>query len=317
MQPTHPHLFLSVFLASVLVACGGGGGGGGGGANVPTLSDIAWSVNAATARQAVTGSQVLAVTHDQAVQKLQAIQRGSNTLLAGDVLQFGTSLPPRFSPTCSGTVCTYTILGQSVPVSVADAQVYDAFEIQPVMIHNGVSLAQLRARDDQGTDDQSETQTYGGWLEYSAFVTEASSSPSVSNPSLVLIGAYTYGNSLGTNPADVTGRTATWKGAVVGADLGTSPRTHVIHGTATVEVDFSNPQVDVTFSSLVDLNNPGRSIANMEWMNLPLSRGAFSSGSGADQIQGRFYGPNHEEVGGVFERNRILGAFGAGRGSAP
>ena len=316
MQPVSQHLFLSVFLVSVLAACGGGGGGGGGGgASAPALSAIAWPVNAATARQAVTGSQVLPVTHDQAVQKFQGIQKNSNTLLAGDILLSGLPLS-RYSPTCSGTTCTYTIGGQDIPVSISDAQDHDAFEIQPVMIHNGVSIAQLRARDDQGTDDQSETLAYGGWLEYSVFVTEVTSLPSIANSSMTLIGAYNYGNSPGTNPAALTGRTATWKGAVVGADLGT-PQIDVIHGVATVDVDFSSTSVDVTFSSLVDLNNTSRSIADMAWVDLSLSGGAFSDGSGTNQIKGRFFGPNHEEVSGVFERNQILGAFGAVRGTTP
>lgn len=316
MRPIHQNLLFSVFLASALAACGGGGGGGGS-ASAPTLSNIPWVVNAAAARQAVTGSQALTLTHAEAVQKIQAIQGDSNTLLTGDFLQSGLPLPPRFSPNCSGTICTYTILGRSVSVSISNAVQFDLFEIQPVMMHNGVSIAQLRARDDAGTDDQSETLTYGGWLEHNAFAVEVLSSPSVASPREALIGTYSYGNSPGTNPADVTGRTATWKGAVVGADLSTTPQTNAIHGTATVEVDFSSSNVDVTFSNLIDLNSPGRSLANMGWTDLPLSGGKFSDGSGANQIRGSFYGPSHEEVGGVFERNQILGAFGAVRGSAP
>ena len=52
---------------------------------------------------------------------------------------------------------------------------------------------------------------------------------------------------------------------------------------------------------------------DMNWEDIPLTSGSFQSGSGSDQISGQFYGPNHEEVGGVFERNQILGAFGAKR----
>ena len=33
----------------------------------------------------------------------------------------------------------------------------------------------------------------------------------------------------------------------------------------------------------------------------------------ASDIKATFYGPNHEEVGGVFERDNIVGAFGAKR----
>ena len=51
----------------------------------------------------------------------------------------------------------------------------------------------------------------------------------------------------------------------------------------------------------------GERRAPMSCRNMPIRGGTFS-GSG---IEGRFYGPNHEEVAGVFERNRLVGAFGA------
>jgi hypothetical protein len=51
----------------------------------------------------------------------------------------------------------------------------------------------------------------------------------------------------------------------------------------------------------------------MNWQDIPLASGSFQSGSGRNQISGQFYGPNHEEVGGVFERNQVIGAFGAKR----
>ena len=51
----------------------------------------------------------------------------------------------------------------------------------------------------------------------------------------------------------------------------------------------------------------------MAWTGLALTDGGFETGAAGDSISGRFYGPDHEEVGGVFERNRIVGAFGAAR----
>ena len=36
-----------------------------------------------------------------------------------------------------------------------------------------------------------------------------------------------------------------------------------------------------------------------------MNRGTFR----ANGLDGRFYGPNHEEAGGVFERNQIAGGF--------
>ena len=71
----------------------------------------------------------------------------------------------------------------------------------------------------------------------------------------------------------------------------------------------------------------------MAWDGVRLTDGAFGSpeviapilasdidirgkaiGTG---IYGRFHGPGHEEVGGVFRRDGITGAFGAGRERTP
>ena len=49
---------------------------------------------------------------------------------------------------------------------------------------------------------------------------------------------------------------------------------------------------------------------SIEWNGLPIDDSGVFSGTG---IQGRFYGPNHEEVGGVFLRDMISGSFGASR----
>ena len=45
-------------------------------------------------------------------------------------------------------------------------------------------------------------------------------------------------------------------------------------------------------------------------LNRTVRNGVFTDGR---DIRGSFYGPSHEEVGGVFDRNLITGAFGAKR----
>ena len=81
-----------------------------------------------------------------------------------------------------------------------------------------------------------------------------------------------------------------------------------VQGDAVVGVDFAAYDVDVAFTNILDLQT-GTRRSPMYWDNLTMSAGTFQ-GAG---IYGRFYGPNHEEVGGVFERNQISGAFGATR----
>lgn len=96
---------------------------------------------------------------------------------------------------------------------------------------------------------------------------------------------------------------ATWIGDLVGMDA----NNRVVRGNATIWLeDFGNPVVDVSLRP--------RGYAEMNWYNIPVTSGGFSERYASfDYIKGEFYGPHSEEVGGVFERNSILGAFGASR----
>ncbi len=328
-------LTLHVFFAVALAACGGGGGsssstasdssGSGSGSSVvpDDLSDIAWKLDAAAARQAVAGSEALTITPAQASQALTAIENSADTVTASDVLAYaGTGPLIRATTNCgSGLICT--IRYPDGDTDVIDLGEPDSDtgtdEGQLVMRHNGVSLAQSRLRNHKGTANQYELLSYGGWLTYSAFEIGVAASPSFTGSEVSLALALSYGDGTRSNPSDIAGMTATWSGVMAGVDMSSANRENFIHGEAEATVDFANSDMDVTFSNLVDLNDANRNSAlnnmNWTWQNLSLTNGAFRSGSGTHQIKGQFYGPNHEEVGGTFERNRVIGAFGAARQS--
>ena len=325
-------LTLHVFLAATLVACGGGGGSSStvtasnGGDSSPSpvpddLSNIAWAIDAATARQAVAGSEALTITLAQATQELTAIENNLDTTSVSDMLAYaGTESPIRVPGTCSGLSCTFTLDGTSETVNFGEpAQTTGTTEGQLIMAHNGVSLGQSRHRDDKGTADQIELLTYGGWLTHSAFEIGVFASPSIARPEASLALTLSYGDDAGSNPSESAGMTATWTGVMAGVDMSAANRENFIHGEATATVDFVNSDMDLTFSNLVDLNDANRNSAlngmDWTWEDLSLTNGAFQSGSSTNQVQGQFYGPNHEEVGGTFERNQVLGAFGAARQS--
>lgn len=48
----------------------------------------------------------------------------------------------------------------------------------------------------------------------------------------------------------------------------------------------------------------------LRWENVPLDAGGFRSSDASGFVAGLLYGPDHEEIGGVFERDRLRGAFG-------
>ena len=96
---------------------------------------------------------------------------------------------------------------------------------------------------------------------------------------------------------------ATWTGDMVGLD----DNDRLIRGGARLTIDdFRVPAVDVVLTP--------NERARMVWNDLRVTRDGFSQRRATtDHIKGEFYGPGAEEVGGVFERNRIVGAFGAAK----
>ncbi len=118
------------------------------------------------------------------------------------------------------------------------------------------------------------------------------------------------GNDTGSRPV---GGSATWRGVMVGADYA---RNEGFQGDATLTADFAASNVDVAFTNIHEAmtGSPRNSI---RFNDVPFTADGFSSGSrtGSRFIDGTFYGPNHAEVGGVFETDNgnKFGFFGAKR----
>ena len=76
--------------------------------------------------------------------------------------------------------------------------------------------------------------------------------------------------------------------------------------------DFARPDVDIALTGIEDAG--GRARADIRWEDIPVDQGAFEARDDVTgSIEGRFYGRSHGEVGGIFERDRLIGAFGAAR----
>ena len=102
------------------------------------------------------------------------------------------------------------------------------------------------------------------------------------------------------NSLPLTG-SASWSGEMVALD----ENNRLVRGDAYLAIeDLRSPSVYVALSP--------RAYPVMIWDDIPLRNGRFSERrSSSDYIKGEFYGPDADEVGGVFERHRLIGAFGA------
>ncbi len=120
-------------------------------------------------------------------------------------------------------------------------------------------------------------------------------------------GAVSFGAWFRTDPAAPGG--GVWTGSVGGLEGAAGRR---VEGVVEIRIgDFARPEVDVSFTGMRGADGAAR--ADMRWEDIPVARGAFEASGATGSIEGRFYGRNHGEVGGVFERNGIVGAFGAER----
>lgn len=172
--------------------------------------------------------------------------------------------------------------------------------------------------------------TLGGWMDHSFFLVETTHE---GRHAYFSYETRSIGNSTATDPA--VSLSATWSGVMTGViasfsdDAGAS-----VTGDAAVTVAYPGASrealVDVEFTGIAR-EDTGARIESMTWKDLALKGGTFGAGnvlhgngggyfgeegfapSPGGTIFGQFYGPNHEEVGGLFRRGGVAGAFGANR----
>ena len=250
---------------------------------------------------------------EQARETHAEIVNGANTLLMGDRLgYFATDdAVERTTATCRGDTCAAGFIS----LSGAGSFGLEDSELTLLRARRGVALV----REERSESDRS-YEAYGGWLEHSLFGTRLALFTDEAGPSrgASVISSYSLGSSTGENPS--AEGSARWEGLMLGRDMRASAgRGQVIRGDADVTVDFGSSAItaDVAFTDLVNIET-GEAQNDMAWRGMAVEEGGFARQTAPDDtISGRFYGPGEEEVGGVFERNGIAGAFGGRRTSAP
>ncbi len=198
--------------------------------------------------------------------------------------------------------------------------------------HRGIDRATKSYRQER-SDDPVSHRAFGAWTDHGFFIVETSLSERGKE--------FTYHTSWfadasDTAPVTAAGGSASWSGIMTGVTDGSSgDRGAFVRGDAVLTVNGlaapGGASVDVEFTNIAR-EDDGAGLADMFWRGLPLQGRSFgtndvrfhdadsgyarraSFGAQAEgSLFGHVYGPNGEDVGGLFHRDDIAGAFAAKR----
>ena len=172
--------------------------------------------------------------------------------------------------------------------------------------------------------------TFGAWMNHGFFLVDVSRGQGEED---FEYRTWWFGSPGDTSPVTATGGTASWAGVMSGVKIApSSDLGALVHGDAAITVTDLNADASVTVGfSNISRRDTGEAVADMTWSGLPLQGRSFGTADvrfdgergyarkrdfGAEaegSLFGHFHGPDHEEVGGLFNRDGIAGAFAARR----
>lgn len=298
-----------------------------------TLYDTVHKVRQAHARTAVAlgltalvlaGCSILPGTDNDDGMAMEPVTEvpPMDVVLISDFLRFyldGDMEMDRGITDCYGGLCVSTD-GERILFSFPEDYVFAGFHDEYITAHedtieerNGIKLGDVSLENKELPDipgvavDRTIT-GWGGWGEYVGFDTLYYDYVRNDRPQRIVwatLGGY---RSEG-NPA---GDALTWKGGASAIDYSDIMETRNLLGNAEVGLQFVEVLdeflVHVAITDLTDVVTEA-AYDDLSWRNMPLRDGGFET----FEIRGQFFGPNHEEVGGVFERDMITGGFAARR----
>ena len=278
---------------------------------------IDWPLSPEQVRTFFSGS-ALNLSSDEINAFFSDVLVSANSLLISDYNEYdlhsysGVLLPTE----CDGDSCEVTIFPNEPKetITLSDALNSELSETQSVMTYQNVSLVQGRGRDNED-GVIFEVLSYGGWQEHHIFSAQAAFVPSVNNFEHILVHGFSIGSQTGANPVSGSG---TWRGVMIGTEVYGDDDTGLVNrflqGDAELNLilDSTELEAEVSFINIRYLDT-GENLDDMSWAQLHLEDGRFRGWN----IDGYFYGPDHEEAGGIFEKDHIVGAFGLERVPGP
>lgn len=151
--------------------------------------------------------------------------------------------------------------------------------------------------------------SFGSWMAHNAFGALERSNAQVPKDVKKLLDAVgVVGYSIGNPSGSVPNANATYRGTMRGINT----RWNNIRVRGDVRVDFELPRMNDPRIDILFHNISGANFNTLDWLDLKVkSDGTYASPGKNPTIEGSFYGPGHEEIGGVFSMHDVVGGYGA------
>ena len=283
-----------------------------------------------------TASQSQIQIHSEIEQLVGRIQgHADRSMLMSDISLFrirdDLNLPVRLDTTCQTQACGFDLPAAGRLINeVKDFSLGSAASLRSIMQDGEILLTGGEEAIPAGGPGYSrfpvlpiaggEVFDYGGWLDYSGFLVEGVPITLGDADDVSLYFGRSIGIASGSRP---TAGSARWNGVMVATDVSGAGRENIIQGDADLSIDFDAATVDLWFSNVRDLTagttRPGTRWSNMLVTPAPLPPdmdppgGIFAGANPQGETAGRFYGPGHEEAGGTFTYDDLVGAYGLKR----
>ncbi len=264
----------------------------------------------ACASDETTTSEAPETPLDIAKADYERITAASDFQRMSDILVYpaGEAAPVRTRMTCQADEC----VTDAAALFLTSDLSLEGVEVTILSDAGGVRKVQELISDEIG-----DTHVLGGWMSHSLFASQADlyAAEGSVRQGMVRVLNYSQGDTAaGTPTVPMSG--ARWSGFVVGRDIAAwgapaqrADLSAVVEGAADISVHVVEGELlaDVSFTGLASTYGE---YDDMAWSGLMVTADGFSQGADDDRISGQFYGPEHQEVAGIFERSHIAGAFG-------
>ncbi len=279
-----------------------------------------WAVVDTSGARTIAQGQIFNATSNELREIVKQHRNLANTLIASDISVKSVDGMSRALSNCADGTCQFTLAGKPAGALSLQEPLSPSLTFQPIMKKGTAQIGQGsdNLKNFRNTGLDARRAAVGGMLDSSFFAVNRFAFYRAREFLYSQNAAFSFGAKPTGNPMGGASGSAEWRGVILVLDLATSSAdlstSTILQGDVKITVNRidTSPTANIVFENVKDLQTGAdRTISG--WTDINLMDGIFEQGSENNRIKGTFYGDNHYEAGGHFERGQVIGAFGAKR----